>query len=658
VRPDRLRSDQDPFDISSGKAFYYFDAARRQTSARLIAGMLQGHGLFFLTGPSGIGKTTVLYHLADQLKALDGIRLLEPPSVYSCRADSDLTNILKMCNEDGRSGASATEPPQSVQALQSMSEHGQIAALLLDDADLLADDICKALAALSMPHAGDRRLLSIVMAGTPELARKIPAVPYETNGFASERNFELQPMSEADVGQFIRHRLRVAGHSLSRASNPSVIASIAQHSSGIPRAILDLCRRTWQIADARSAQTLTVEMVAEAVASPEMASAAAPHAANATTVSIGTRTAEIIGGPARKRPSATSPAPVPATDTPISAHPELGLLREPSGPIPGRWSDSGELSPGVVLTDERRRRTWPASRSTKWALDVGAACALLIAVGLRLFAPDEDTIAGAPKASSVGDTKEAAGETADAWWRPRLQETPTGDTPALATTVPAGTLTEPDTSLAKLKAPEIEATDPSVADVNAPPARVAPPVAAPPVATPPAATAPASTEPMPPESNELAMASILAASPMPRPDIKPLPPVANSPLPNQPTPDHAAAAKQQVNSLLSDGDEFLQQGDVAAARSAYRAASEKGSTEGAVRMAQTFDPRKVSARARSSSPREAILWYQDAARRGERRAKAELNELERWLERAAASGNVDARRTLDLWRAPPEPAPR
>ncbi len=112
---------------------------------------------------------------------------------------------------------------------------------------------------------------------------------------------------------------------------------------------------------------------------------------------------------------------------------------------------------------------------------------------------------------------------------------------------------------------------------------------------------------------------------------------------------------REIDNLLAEGDARLAEGDMAGARSAYEQAYDMGSRAAALRMAQTFDPRGVPGVTKTASPAEAILWYQDAARKGDRAAKEELDNLAGWLENDAASGNPEARRVLDLWRQPAEP---
>jgi TPR repeat protein len=133
--------------------------------------------------------------------------------------------------------------------------------------------------------------------------------------------------------------------------------------------------------------------------------------------------------------------------------------------------------------------------------------------------------------------------------------------------------------------------------------------------------------------------------------------VSAKPAAAEAVPTRSAEAKQlprsrQKDALLMEGDEQLLAGEVEAARATYQEAFDRGSVEAARRLAQTFDPRNVSANSTEASAAEAILWYKDAAKRGDRRARGELQGLESWLEDAAASGNSEARRVLKTWRAP------
>jgi hypothetical protein len=166
----------------------------------------------------------------------------------------------------------------------------------------------------------------------------------------------------------------------------------------------------------------------------------------------------------------------------------------------------------------------------------------------------------------------------------------------------------------------------------------------------PAAAPQAKAEPQP----QPAAAPQAKAEPQPKPAAKPAGPQAK---PSTAQAKASPARSREIEALLAEGDAWLAEGDMAAARSAYEQAYDKGSRAAALRMAQTFDPRSMPGARKTASPAEAILWYQDAARKGDRTAKEELDNLAGWLENDAASGNQEARRVLELWRQPAEPEP-
>jgi hypothetical protein len=126
------------------------------------------------------------------------------------------------------------------------------------------------------------------------------------------------------------------------------------------------------------------------------------------------------------------------------------------------------------------------------------------------------------------------------------------------------------------------------------------------------------------------------------------PPRGEEPAPPRPE----ASRAPQHEPLLARGDEYLGSGDLDMARTFYQMAFERGSAEAAIRMGWTFDPQyfqRIGLRG-EASPREAILWYQEALRRGSTQASSRLSDLATWLQSAAASGDLEAQRILRMWQ--------
>jgi type II secretory pathway predicted ATPase ExeA len=747
---------EDAFQQTADSRFCYLDPLRRHASGRLLSGLYEGDGLFLLTGRAGIGKTILVRHLSEQLKALDGVLPLCPMQVFACRTGTMLADVFGACESRLGLGQSAAAPLKATKKLQQLVESNRSPVLLLDDADLLTDDVLEALVTLTGLQAADRRLLSVVLAGHPRVAMRVAAVTGNGEGPASDRAAELEPMAEPDVARLIRHRLRAAGRA-EETFGADAIARIVRHSAGVPLAVVRTCRRALQIAESRSRETVTAEIVAEAIGEegPDVQRdparpAAAPVATPATQVAPAESSpprpaspASAVPGvpfyaPAKPRPVSPSPAePRPASALApeawppglesSTATPRPSLRREPHTSIPevtvghhalsaprqgashsppaaGReeawWSsntvDAAPREPLAFFNQvERRRRR---GRRVAFAVAGSVLFLVLSAAALVVFmgGPQElgeraGTLSTAGVGSGLGtppayDARAASG----AWWRPGMPsdsiapgaavdkdagKTETAEQKLLPglTSLDVGRLGNPVASPSARTTGEngpshgVDAAAPPAA----PPAPSVPesmsrgeaapapsPVDAKAVPRPELPAPPANGEPQwkPPAPPEKAEAQPKPAAPV----TKPAPPAAK---PSTPQTKPAAIASKavaprsrEIETLLAEGDAWLEEGDLAAARSAYEQAYDRGSSAAAARMAETFDPRNVAATRKTASPAEAILWYQDAARKGDRRARAELDDLASWLENSAASGNHEARRVLDLWREPAAPA--
>lgn len=97
---------EDPFRISSDPRLAHFDAPRRRATARLLSGLYQGEGLFLLTGEDGIGKTTLLRHLGEEVATLDGVQLLHTAAFIDSEVLSTFADIIGACGDVFRVGTS------------------------------------------------------------------------------------------------------------------------------------------------------------------------------------------------------------------------------------------------------------------------------------------------------------------------------------------------------------------------------------------------------------------------------------------------------------------------------------------------------------------------------------------------------------------------
>jgi type II secretory pathway predicted ATPase ExeA len=310
----KLRVQADAFQLTADHKFCYLDPVRRHASARFLSGIYEGDGLFTLTGQAGIGKTTFLRHLAEQLTALDGVLPLCPTHVLACRTGTTLADVLDACAAKLGLGEAGAAPLKAVKRLQQLVESNRYPVLFLDDTDLLGDDVLEALVALTELRAAERHLLSIVLAGHPSIPRGVSTITDNDEGLGASRAIELKPMAEPDIARLIRHRLRAAGRP-EDAIGPDAIAQIARHSEGVPGVAVRVCQRAMQIAENRLRKTMTADILAEAIGEE----ISGPQRGSSHPELVASASAESRPVPS-PRDSAPSPAP--------------SLVREPHPSIP------------------------------------------------------------------------------------------------------------------------------------------------------------------------------------------------------------------------------------------------------------------------------------------------------------------------------------
>ena len=119
-----------------------------------------------------------------------------------------------------------------------------------------------------------------------------------------------------------------------------------------------------------------------------------------------------------------------------------------------------------------------------------------------------------------------------------------------------------------------------------------------------------------------------AATPVPAQTIAP------PPAPPAPRPDNRAALRLdsgELEMLVKRGNEFIANGDLAAARLLLRRAAEAGSAEAALAVGATFDPvvmQRLGAIGTTPDIAQARQWYQRAAELGSNAALQRLAGLD------------------------------
>lgn len=624
----------------------HLDSGRRHVVACLMSGMYQGEGLFLVQGDTGVGKSTLLRHVAVQLTGIHGVLLLGGDGIVCCRHGSTLSDIVGSFQSQLQFGSECAEPLHMARRLQDLAEGEQAPVLLLDDADVLATQVLRSIVSLTSLRARDRRVLSVVLTGNLGLDDLIRKVEGDGGMLSASRIFKLDPMLWDDTQPLARQT--------SLAARPSVPLARPEPINAVAAADADPANGS--ALTSRGVQTAKVVSTAQPgeglAAAPS--TLAAPDLAPTDRAAATAYPAHKLGSPTRDEASIRRASEVcSASDAINGDSDETATGRVRYGADASANVTTGDWNGALRKRRQNKRRIVAAATTVVLLGGIGWAFSANWSGRTERFTTsawdaNDDAISrneggGPPSAEKaealpldvknlgIADTpSSSAGTGADV--RPPVE-------PPL---VPPGSV------LSMQAQEEREAQVPdmmSVAgDSQEKASSVHPLDPSPPVQSPPEST--------------MAQPMEKVARPAPsKPQVaskQPEKPATPSAPPEEKATSAAVVARRgavprEVDVLLVQGDAALEAGDVTTARSAYEAAYDKGSAEGAMRLARTFDPR-MAEKAAQASPAEAILWYKDAARRGDRKASAQLNELAEWLATAAANGNQEAGRVLEVWQ--------
>ncbi|HEY5094947.1 MAG TPA: AAA family ATPase [Candidatus Eremiobacteraceae bacterium] len=238
---------RDPFLDTADPSFYYETISCAHAKRRLTECLAQGRGLAVVVGPIGAGKTTLLN--AAQEPLLEDERFLVAAVLDPSFGDEAelLDGILGAFGFDApaASGVRARKDALKRALFSSAIDEGRQAVLFIDEAQTLSPALLESLRSLLNYQLDDRKLLSIVLAGQPELADALRAQPNFSDRIALL--LQLRPLTESEAAAMLDHRLRRAGYARPDSPfGPGAATLLWRRAAGLPRRLTVLARESME----------------------------------------------------------------------------------------------------------------------------------------------------------------------------------------------------------------------------------------------------------------------------------------------------------------------------------------------------------------------------------------------------------------------------
>ena len=224
-----------PFDLTPNPRFLVMTDVHREALSNLEYGIASRTGITLLVGEAGTGKTTLIRTALDRQPARVHCVHVQNPALARDEFVEMLAVRFKL--SDHARGSKTALLLELEDVLRSRNEVGESTVLVVDEAQSLPRDILEEIRLLANIETNERKLLSVILAGQPEVTALLNDAGLRQLKQRIALRCELRPLSLQETAGYLAGRIRAAGGVGAQVFTREAVTLIHERSLGVPRTI-------------------------------------------------------------------------------------------------------------------------------------------------------------------------------------------------------------------------------------------------------------------------------------------------------------------------------------------------------------------------------------------------------------------------------------
>ncbi len=251
-----------PFQLTPDSDFLYMSESHARAKAYMDYTIWNRDGFVVVTGEIGAGKTTLLQKLLSEFD--DTVSVAK---IYQTQLD-EIQFLQAVLVEFGLKPFNAKKVELmdmlSTFLIDSFLQSKQL-VLIVDEAQNLGPKVLEEIRMLSGLETQKEKILHVVLVGQPELNDILDSPEMEQLLQRVRLRCHISALSEQETGDYVRHRMRVAGLRESKIFEPDTLPIIYEYGGGIPRLTNVLCDMALTCAFTDKSPTVTATIMKTAI---------------------------------------------------------------------------------------------------------------------------------------------------------------------------------------------------------------------------------------------------------------------------------------------------------------------------------------------------------------------------------------------------------